>query len=112
MGMRISKFGVIAFFLHAIHWPLNQLLKAGLDTTLTGRSEALLIVNYFATAFLTVVLTIVIAKLLNSLAPGVFNHLSGGRSAALSTRFAGSSATGKIVQPERDPEQQLLSKPQ
>lgn len=112
LGARIARFGVIAFFLHAIHWPLNQLLKAALDGILPNRSEALLLLNFFATTFLTVVLAIVVARMLNSLAPGLFNHLSGGRSTALSGRFAPSSTEGEKPQPKLPAGQQLLSKAQ
>lgn len=112
LGKRIAKFGVIAFFLHAIHWPLNQLLKAALDSILPNRSDAFLLLNYFATTCLTVILAIAIARLLNFLAPGIFNHLSGGRSSALSAWFARPSAPGEVPQPGSPAQQQLLSKAQ
>ncbi|MEE1657662.1 acyltransferase [Microvirga sp. CF3062] len=112
LGARIAKFGVIAFFLHAIHWPLNQLVKAAFDSILPNRSDSLLLLNYSATTCLTVLLAIAIARLLNYLAPGIFNHLSGGRSTALNVRFARPLATGEVSQTGSPAEQQLLSKVQ
>ncbi|WP_052003221.1 acyltransferase family protein [Microvirga sp. BSC39] len=112
LGARIAKFGTIAFFLHAIHWPLNQLLKAGVDGILPSRSEVFLLVNYFATTCLTVLLAVVVARLLNSYVPAVFNHLSGGRSEALSARFSKVQAASSETQPEVVTAQHLLMKPQ
>jgi len=108
-GMQIAKFGVVAFFLHAIHWPLNQLLKAGFDSVLPHRSEGLLLVNYFATTVLTVALAILIARLLNSHVPVVFNHLSGGRSNSLSARFVKTTGSSEGARLEVEAEKPLHS---
>ncbi|WP_262300358.1 acyltransferase family protein [Microvirga sesbaniae] len=112
LGMRIAKLGVIAFFLHAIHWPLNQLVKAGFDSLLPTRSDALLLVNYFATTCLTVLLAIAVARFLNSYVPWLFDHLSGGRSNALNSSFSRASTSVGVSQPDAEPTQELLTKPQ
>ncbi len=35
-GRRVTALGAVAFFLHAIHWPLNQFIKLGLARLMPG----------------------------------------------------------------------------
>ncbi len=88
-GRMIAKVGVLAFFLHAIHWPMNQLIKSGIDRILPGESDFALLVNFFGTTLLTTLLAIGIAWLLNAIVPSVFDHLSGGRSSLWNARSRG-----------------------
>jgi surface polysaccharide O-acyltransferase-like enzyme len=79
-GRRVAALGTIAFFLHAIHWPLNQFIKAGLARLMPGTGEAAMLFNYFTTITLTLVVALLIAKAMTHFAPRLFSHLSGGRS--------------------------------
>ena len=79
-GRRVTALGAVAFFLHAIHWPLNQFIKLGLAQLMPGDGEAAMLFNYFATIALTLVAALLIARIMTRVAPGLFSHLSGGRS--------------------------------
>ncbi|MET0742794.1 MAG: acyltransferase [Microvirga sp.] len=79
-GRRVTALGAVAFFLHAIHWPLNQFIKLGLARLLPGSGEAAMLFNYFATIVLTLVAALLIARIMTGVAPRLFSHLSGGRS--------------------------------
>ncbi|MBF9197526.1 acyltransferase family protein [Microvirga terrestris] len=99
LGRRITAFGALAFFLHSIHWPLNQFIKAGLSAAIPIDGEIGLLTNYFATAVLTLAMAFGIASAINSLSPTLFSHLSGGRSF---TKLAQKpiSDTASIVDPK------------
>lgn len=79
MGRQITAWGALAFFLHSIHWPLNQFIKAGLAGVLPAEGDIGFLVNYLATVILTLVAAFLIAWALNAIAPSLFSHLSGGR---------------------------------
>ncbi|MBO1904813.1 acyltransferase [Microvirga sp. 3-52] len=80
VGRMITKVAAIAFFLHALHWPLNQFMKAWFVRMFPDHSDFTLLLNFFGSSILSVLLTIAAAWALNALAPSVFDHLSGGRS--------------------------------
>jgi peptidoglycan/LPS O-acetylase OafA/YrhL len=80
IGRWIAQVGALAFFLHAVHWPMNQAVKQAIGAIWPGNNSAVLLLNYFGTTFLTVVLALVIARFLHAVAPNIFRHLSGGRS--------------------------------
>ncbi|UVF17614.1 acyltransferase [Microvirga terrae] len=80
VGRMIGKVAAIAFFLHALHWPLNQFMKAWFVRMFPDHSDFTLLINFFGSSILSVALTIVAAWVLNAVAPSVFDHLSGGRS--------------------------------
>jgi hypothetical protein len=90
LGRLIAKIGVLAFFLHAIHWPFNQLMKKWFNALYPGDSDLALLVNFFGAAFMSVAFAIAAAWVLNAVAPKLFNHLSGGRSRLWSARTRGS----------------------
>ena len=96
-GRLLARIGVLAFFLHAIHWPMNQLIKSGIDRLLPGNSDFALLVNFFGTTFLTILLAIGIAWVLNAVVPSVFDHLSGGRSSLWAARARGPRAVAVPV---------------
>jgi surface polysaccharide O-acyltransferase-like enzyme len=81
-GRAAARLGSLAFFLYAAHWPLNQLVKFALDAVLPAHSELVLLTNYVATAAITVGLSLLMARLLSTVAPNLFDLLSGGRSRA------------------------------
>lgn len=78
-GQSILQVSSIAFFLHAIHWPLNQLIKYALAKVLGAQSDFSLLSIYFATIALTIALALLAAHFLSQFAQPVFRHLSGGR---------------------------------
>ncbi|WP_262268745.1 acyltransferase family protein [Microvirga yunnanensis] len=80
VGRMIGKVAAIAFFLHALHWPLNQFMKAWFVRMFPDHSDFTLLINFFGSSILSVALTIGAAWVLNAVAPSVFDHLSGGRS--------------------------------
>jgi succinoglycan biosynthesis protein ExoH len=80
LGRWTVQVGTLAFFLHAVHWPMNQAVKQVISAIWPGNSDAVLLLNYFGTTFLTVAMAVLIARILDAAAPGLFRHLSGGRS--------------------------------
>ncbi|WP_134500575.1 acyltransferase family protein [Microvirga pakistanensis] len=92
IGRQIVTWGALAFFLHAIHWPLNHFVKDGLAVLLPPQGDAGLIANYFGTTFLTLVISFAAAWLLNRTFPSLFSHLSGGREFNASDRKNASRA--------------------
>lgn len=97
LGRRIARIGGLAFFLHAIHWPLNQLIKDWLNILVPGDSNSVLLFNFFGTTLLTVLIAILASRLLNAVAPSVFDHLSGGRSSVWSPREVRAVPAGQKV---------------
>lgn len=79
-GQWMVRMSALAFFLHAIHWPLNQFIKLAIDATLPELQEWTLLANYVGTTALTIAAATLAARLLGAVAPGLFSHLSGGRS--------------------------------
>jgi succinoglycan biosynthesis protein ExoH len=88
IGRKMAAIGTVAFFLHAAHWPLNQVIKVSLGMVMPERTDLVLLINYSVTAIATIALTLIAARLLDSTVPGVFNFLSGGRSRTWSVRGA------------------------
>ncbi|WP_147291798.1 acyltransferase family protein [Alteromonas aestuariivivens] len=84
-GQLLVKLGPLAFFLHAIHWPMNQAIKQFLDVILPS-GGGYLIINYILTALITVMLAVLIARILHRTVPAVFNTLSGGRGGVFANR--------------------------
>jgi surface polysaccharide O-acyltransferase-like enzyme len=78
-GQSILRVSSIAFFLHAIHWPLNQLIKRALASEMAVQSDLALLAIYVATIALTIALALLAAHVLTRSAPPLFRHLSGGR---------------------------------
>lgn len=92
VGRLFARIGVLAFFLHAIHWPMNQAIKKAVDSLYHGSSDVALLVNLVVTTALSVLFAIGIAWVLNAVAPAVLNHLSGGRGGLWSPRTRGAGA--------------------
>lgn len=86
IGQAMARLGAVAFFLHAFHWPVNQFIKHALDLLLPAGGDAVMLFNYTATALLTVLLTVFVARRLNRIWPSFYDVLSGGRAQGLSTR--------------------------
>jgi succinoglycan biosynthesis protein ExoH len=80
LGKQMLKISGLAFFLHAIHWPMNQIFKYSLADILPNGGDAAMLTVFFGTSLLTVATAIMIAFALAALSPGLFSHLSGGRS--------------------------------
>lgn len=80
IGQWMVQMSALAFFLHAVHWPMNQFIKIGIDKAFPDRQEWTLLLNYVGTTLLTIAAAILIARVLDAVAPQFFRHLSGGRS--------------------------------
>lgn len=82
VGQALARFGAVAFFLHAFHWPVNQFVKHGLATLLPPQGDGAMLANYAVTGLLTVLLAILAARVLGQLWPTLYDVLSGGRARA------------------------------
>jgi len=85
-GRAAAGLGSVAFFLYAMHWPLNQFIKRGLTVIAPGQDDVTMLTNYLAASLLTIAVTVVAARLLDASAPRLFDFLSGGRSGIVGVR--------------------------
>ncbi len=86
LGRLLVRLGPLAFFLHALHWPLNQFIKLALASLIPGDGSAVLLLNYFLTSFLAISAAVLLAMAMARHCPVVFDHLSGGRSGLFANR--------------------------
>jgi surface polysaccharide O-acyltransferase-like enzyme len=100
-GRLAAALGPLAFFLHAIHWPLNQFVKDALARVLPTDGNALLLLNYVATTVLTIAIAIAVARVMAWLVPGLFGILSGGRGGVFGRGAEGGGGAPATVTPRR-----------
>ncbi|MDZ4380820.1 MAG: acyltransferase family protein [Parvibaculum sp.] len=88
IGRWMASLGPAAFFLYAMHWPLNQFIKLGLAAMAPSQGDSTMVANYLNTSLLTIAVTLALAYILDASAPRLFHFLSGGRSRILGARRA------------------------
>jgi succinoglycan biosynthesis protein ExoH len=79
IGALVARFGGLAFFLHAAHYPLIAEVKLILWGLLPAETQAWMLVHYIASVLVTVALGIGLGLLLTRSAPRAFALLNGGR---------------------------------
>jgi hypothetical protein len=79
LGKSLSRWGPFAFFLYAAHFPLMAEVKLRLWNVLPAVNDFWMVVHFFASVVLTVVLCLGAAVLFAKFVPGVFGVLNGGR---------------------------------
>jgi hypothetical protein len=79
LGGRIARFGGLAFFLHAAHFPLLAAVKLLLWDWIPEPSQGWMLAHYAASVALTVLLCIGAAFALARALPQLFAYLNGGR---------------------------------
>lgn len=82
MGGLVARFGGLAFFLHAAHYPLIAEVKLLLWDLLPAETQPWMLVHYVASVLVTVAIGIGLGLLLTRAAPRAFSLLNGGRVAA------------------------------
>ena len=82
MGGRVARFGGLAFFLHAAHYPLIAEVKLILWDLLPAETQPWMLVHYVVSVLVTVAIGIGLGLLLTRAAPRAFSLLNGGRVAA------------------------------
>ena len=82
IGGLVARFGGLAFFLHAAHYPLIAEVKLVLWDLLPAETQAWMLVHYLVSVLITVGLGIGLGLLLTRSAPKAFALLNGGRVAA------------------------------
>jgi len=82
IGGLIARFGGLAFFLHAAHYPLIAGVKLILWNLLPAETQPWMLVHYVVSVVVTVAIGIGLGLLLTRAAPKVFALLNGGRVAA------------------------------
>jgi succinoglycan biosynthesis protein ExoH len=82
IGGLIARFGGLAFFLHAAHYPLIAAVKLVLWDLLPAETQPWMLVHYVVSVLITVAIGIGLGLLLTRLAPKAFSLLNGGRIAA------------------------------
>jgi hypothetical protein len=81
-GAWVARFGGLAFFLHAAHYPLIAEVKLILWDLLPAETQAWMLAHYVASVLVTVVIGIGLGLLLTRVAPRAFALLNGGRALA------------------------------
>jgi succinoglycan biosynthesis protein ExoH len=79
IGGLVARFGGLAFFLHAAHFPLIAEVKLILWDLLPAETQAWMLVHYVVSVLITVALGIGLGLLLTRSAPKAFALLNGGR---------------------------------
>jgi surface polysaccharide O-acyltransferase-like enzyme len=82
IGGLIARFGGLAFFLHAAHYPLIAAVKLILWDLLPAETQPWMLVHYVVSVLITVAIGIGLGLLLTRAAPRAFALLNGGRVAA------------------------------
>jgi surface polysaccharide O-acyltransferase-like enzyme len=82
MGGWVARFGGLAFFLHAAHYPLIAEVKLILWDLLPAETQPWMLVHYVASVLVTVAIGLGLGLLLTRAAPRAFSLLNGGRVAA------------------------------
>jgi succinoglycan biosynthesis protein ExoH len=78
-GRHIARYGGLAFFLFAVHFPLIAIVKAVLWPWLPAQTDAWMLAHYVASVSVTVSVGLVAGYLLARIAPAVFAAMNGGR---------------------------------
>lgn len=79
IGGLVARFGGLAFFLHAAHYPLIAEVKLILWDLLPAETQPWMLVHYVVSVLITVALGIGLGLLLTRSAPKAFALLNGGR---------------------------------
>ena len=78
-GRFVAGYGGLAFFLHAMHFPLIAEVKIRLWQLVPAQTDAWLLVHFLGSVVLTVSLCMAAGLLLARWAPGAFALMNGGR---------------------------------
>jgi hypothetical protein len=78
-GRPLARWGPLAFFLYATHFPLMAEIKLQLWKLFPAANDFWMVVHYLASVSLTVVIALGIAMLLARYVPDIFALLNGGR---------------------------------
>jgi succinoglycan biosynthesis protein ExoH len=100
MGAVIARYGGLAFFLHAMHFPLIAQVKILLWHLIPAPTDGWMIAHYFGTVFVTVAIAIAAGILLERQAPRWFALVNGGRTLADTVRDAGPTRLQPAARPE------------
>ena len=79
IGPGLARWGPLAFFLYATHFPLMAEIKLQLWKLLPEANDFWMVVHYVASVSLTVAISLGVAVLLSRYVPDVFALLNGGR---------------------------------
>jgi len=79
MGGQVARFGGLAFFLHAAHYPLIAEVKLILWELLPAETQPWMLVHYVASVAVTVTIGIGLGLVLTRCAPMLFALFNGGR---------------------------------
>jgi len=82
IGGLVARFGGLAFFLHAAHFPLIAEVKLVLWSLLPAVTQPWMLVHYVVSVLITVAIGIGLGLVLTRTAPKAFSLLNGGRVAA------------------------------
>ena len=78
-GAQVARWGAMAFFLYALHFPLVAEIKLILWRALPAINDFWMVVHYLASVATTIVLALSTGVLLSKAAPQLFALLNGGR---------------------------------
>lgn len=79
LGASLAKWGSLAFFLHAAHFPLMAEVKLLLWNLLPRVNDFWMVTHYLVSVFVTIALALGVGVLLSQYQPKLFAVLNGGR---------------------------------
>jgi succinoglycan biosynthesis protein ExoH len=79
VGARVARFGSLAFFLHAVHYPFLEATKISLWRYLPAETDAWMVVHYVVSVVVTVAFGVGVGYLLARWWPAAFALMNGGR---------------------------------
>jgi succinoglycan biosynthesis protein ExoH len=88
LGARLSRWGPMAFFLYAMHFPLMAQIKLILWDALPRINDFWMVTHYIASVTVTIIVALTSAVVLSRHAPRAFALLNGGRDADRKERAA------------------------
>jgi succinoglycan biosynthesis protein ExoH len=94
IGRSLARWGALAFFLHALHFPLLAEVKLLLWNALPEVNDFWMVIHYLVSVIVTIVIALGIGVMLSVRAPRVFGLLNGGRELGFGTARARTPALG------------------
>jgi succinoglycan biosynthesis protein ExoH len=79
IGRSLARWGTLAFFLHALHFPLLAEIKLLLWNALPQVNDFWMVIHYLVSVIITIVIALGIGVTLSTQAPRLFALLNGGR---------------------------------
>lgn len=99
LGAYMARFGGLAFFLHAAHFPLIEAVKLHLWPQLPELNDGWMVLHYLASVCLTIAIAMTVGVFLARAFPNAFALMNGGRLAFENTEASRAAYVGSRAPP-------------